>query len=497
MAIKDGVFRSGEARLTVAKSIFAAKQLRNSASHGAAWQRSPGEVQATNVLGMLVCYSGTLFPSPPLPTLEHPYEDLQWWGANVTKADPSCAAQVLSRAVRTQSITYASAWTLARHIVRSAGPSAVLNTYDLLARTPIGRDMFREVASAEFVSLLANLGRARTGSVEKVCQKLHVVGLKAEARIIAACLPRTPEALAYYLHGSPYRFAQYLSLLRSADRQTFETGLIAEGSSQPLATGIARLIRDRRGVVSNVAFIMERLPRPVVVRALRMGARDLEAWVDGSAHYALVVLKAMRARHLASAGEAVRLANAMSSSLLERLNMNTLLELEYPRLAREAVKWKLSDDPALVPIWEKLIVVTESEADTSIALQVLWPLKQWLPIQQDRLARAIRAILLRDVSGDSASRLALTGALALDGYDMDVAECDVRAAAAHPPEAFDILLLAALPCCGSEREVGDAGRALLEAARARITSADPNERRTTSVRALIAAVGAHVSEVAL
>jgi hypothetical protein len=100
MAIADGIF-SGDALLSIAGSIFAAKQLRNFASHGTAWSAPPTELNATHALVFLACYSGWIFPSP-IPNSDIPTDaDDSWWKANVATVHPNRAAEQIQSVLAT------------------------------------------------------------------------------------------------------------------------------------------------------------------------------------------------------------------------------------------------------------------------------------------------------------------------------------------------------------------------------------------------------------
>jgi len=216
-ALERNLFKSPTEALTVTNSVYAAKELRNIASHGSPWQEEDSEQRATYSLVFLVCFSGFLFPRLQYASGDQLDEGDD--GSVLGELDDLRPDSPAMRGIENEQL---DEFYIHKRL-RAATPRAVLR---LAARVTRDQpDLMPIVCSSirqNFAYIIENAGLGRVRSVldlARFCQDRRLV---AQSRCCGILLPHDAEALRWLSSQSPLRFAKYLYECRRAEPRMFD-----------------------------------------------------------------------------------------------------------------------------------------------------------------------------------------------------------------------------------------------------------------------------------
>ncbi len=243
-----GIFSPPTEALTVASTIYAAKELRNIASHGSPWQQEDTERRATYSLVFLVFFSGYLYPRPRLEGI-------------LSREDPPVDERSLLDPVEEEPAPRTSA-PMAGTIddrVRGSSPRGVLRLARSLTSEPKGLEELVASVRTNFGFVIENAGFGRVRSVYELARWLQDRGLSAHARCCGILLPHDSEALEWLSSRAPITFGKYLFECRRAEPRLFDRRFNKSG-----ADTVARIAADwleRPDIsITNSSRLLDMLP---------------------------------------------------------------------------------------------------------------------------------------------------------------------------------------------------------------------------------------------
>lgn len=351
-----GIFAPPTNALTVASSVYAAKELRNIASHGGPWQDDDTEQRATYSLVYLICFSGYLFPRVDIP-LQEQVSSMEV-ASDVLDGDAEVPGDITQQPI-------ALAYDELALRVRSCSPRSLLR----LARAE-DVDLQRLVTAftKNFGYVIENAGYGRVRSLFELARWCQDVGLSAHARSCGILLPHDAEALEWLGRQNPLTFVKYLYECRRSEPRLFNRRF--NRGSADAVMGVARSWLSRTDVnVTNIANLLYNIPTGTLIRFLDENHHQIAERLKSSPAVAGVAWLPPLAR--ADRTQA-RARDEIVSALLDALTTDddTIAAAIPVRLAHLNV----IDNPIAAPLVNQLLHRVTNGMNSEEAVRVLWDL---------------------------------------------------------------------------------------------------------------------------
>ena len=254
-AERRGIFSPPTDALTVANSLYAAKELRNIASHGSPWQDDDTEQRATYSLIYLVCFAGYLFPRTDIAQQEQEPD------AAITGSVLDGAGEIVTNDVPQPA--FSSNDQLAMR-VRSSSPRSILR---LAHAEEVDKRSLVTVFTENFGYVIENTGYGRVRSLFDLAKWCQNMKLSAHAKSCGILLPHDADALDWLGRQSPHTFVTYLYECRRAEPRLFNGSFNKGGVSAVIK--VARDWLNRADVSTvNVAYLLYNVPTGALARFL-------------------------------------------------------------------------------------------------------------------------------------------------------------------------------------------------------------------------------------
>ncbi|MFE6482438.1 hypothetical protein ACFVGN_05785 [Streptomyces sp. NPDC057757] len=261
-ATKEGIFLPPSTSFSISGSVFAAKHMRNMASHASPWHQHPSELRASLSLVSLVCFAGYLFPSTSPPATineEKSTDDVDWWMENINELSMVSIRRGISK-LATRNPQSPLLDIMLNRYMSNASPRSMSGIIVDFRRNGFPISILASAIKGNFVQILMRSGVGRVKNVEQAIMDLPQAGLRGVAsKALASILPHDPDALAYLMKRSPVRLQRYLYMCSTADPEVFRS-LASIKTMGPLLKHLSSAIRRRSIPLTAACGIAKSLP---------------------------------------------------------------------------------------------------------------------------------------------------------------------------------------------------------------------------------------------
>lgn len=261
-ATKEGIFLPPSTSFSISGSVFAAKHMRNMASHASPWHQHPSELRASLSLVSLVCFAGYLFPSTSPPAIineEQGVDEVDWWMENIDELSMGSIRRGISKLATSNPQSPLLDIMLNRYM-SNASPRSMSGIIVDFRKNGFPISILASAIKDNFVQILLRSGVGRVKNVEQAIADLSQVGLRGVAsKALASILPHDPDALAYLMKRSPVRLQRYLYMCSTADPEVFRS-LASIKTMGPLLKHLSSAIRRRSIPLTAACGIAKSLP---------------------------------------------------------------------------------------------------------------------------------------------------------------------------------------------------------------------------------------------
>lgn len=468
-AVDKGLLSIDEGALSLAGSVSTARQLRNWASHGSAWQDGPSEGDASRALVLLICFSGWIFsrdvgvtgPDPVDGPDDVRVEDDGWWEQHVARATAGQASARLGHVLSRGDAAEVELRSLCDRIITDGSPASVMNVLNRLAAHPSGPAILSWVMHERFASVVGNAGRGRARQVVELAGRCWTLGYTGQARALRSCLPRDGAALGYFLQRSPRTFVTYLAAVRDADPAGLAQLLSRPADRQPVVQALADRLEDETTGIKVICQVAALMPR-ALVRELLEQPQLTRCTTERPAWELVHLLRLMSTKHLLGPDHPA--STRLLSTLVARARTESP-EL-YSSVPRQLHESRLEPTPQLLALARTVLQGVAERGHDWPAQQILWDLAQYFPQLRPEV-EVVAAELLGGRAADWSpwSRLCLAGAVRCFGLAApDPAPSDVDAAVREPRQHRWELLRVVLACTAGGPDLRGRAQPLLDAA---------------------------------
>jgi hypothetical protein len=348
-----GLFTPATQAMTVANSIYVAKELRNIASHGSPWQSDTTAQRATYSVIFLICFAGYLFP--------------RMNSAEELLSEPASRPDLLEE-------SHAEAIEAGDHLdvqdfaarVRVSSPRGLVKWWH--ASDPEARRKIASAVQANFASVIENVGYGRVRSLWDLSRCLQDAGLSNHARCCGILLPHDASALRFFSQRSPGRFSKYVYECMRAEPRLFDASFNKGGLGIVKQTA-ARWLLDPQVSFANVCNLLASCPGSAIKTFLHdNNAPIINRVKTGQPADTLAILRVIR----------------LSRSCDPKIESNILAELaaaadrcpmsDLGPVPLRLHQLRLLDEPVADGVVNVLIRRATADPDLFTASRILWDL---------------------------------------------------------------------------------------------------------------------------